>query len=223
LSRLFISHSSKDNISAIAFKQWLGANGWPDEDVFLDLENIGAGERWKDALRKANTRCEAIVLLASPDALSSTECLAEVRKAEDYGKEIIVILLRDVAFDDRRLDTYKDRQIVDLAAPPRSHIEMVHYRGDIHEIHFNANALASVKEYLFRRGIAAEHFAWPPPERSDAEPFPGLSAFTENDAGIFFGRSSDILRGLDQLRLLRRDGRPGMLVIQSASGAGKSS
>ena len=37
LSRLFISHSSKDNIAAKAFKQWLGANGWPDEDVFLDL------------------------------------------------------------------------------------------------------------------------------------------------------------------------------------------
>ena len=73
MSRLFISHSSHDNVAAVAFKQWLGKNGWPPADVFLDLEDIGAGERWKDALRKANARCEAIILLASPEALSSPE------------------------------------------------------------------------------------------------------------------------------------------------------
>jgi hypothetical protein len=41
LSRLFISHSSKDNLSAVAFKQWLGANGWPGEDATLwDAERL---------------------------------------------------------------------------------------------------------------------------------------------------------------------------------------
>ena len=124
MSRLFISHSSNDNVAAKAFKQWLGAGGWPDEDVFLDLDDIGAGERWKDALRKANARCEAVILLASPEALSSPECLAEVRKAEDYGKEIIVVLLRDVQFEDHRLDAYKDRQIVNLALAPQTQVEI---------------------------------------------------------------------------------------------------
>lgn len=223
MSRLFISHSSKDNVAAVAFKQWLGANGWPEDDVFLDVQNIGAGERWKDALRKANARCEAVLLLASPDALDSPECLAEVRKAEDFGKEIIVVLLRDVQFEDRRLDAYKDRQIVDICAPPQSHFETVQYRGTEHVVRFNDAALANVKEYLFKRGITPDHFAWPPLGRPNADPFPGLSAFTEDDAGIFFGRDSDILRGLDKLRLLRRNGRPRLLVIQSASGAGKSS
>ncbi len=102
MARLFISHSSKDTVSAIAFKQWLGYNGWPEEDVFLDVEDIGGGERWKDALRKAHARCEAVILLASPDALSSPECLTEVRKAEDFGKEIIVVLLRDLTINDLR-------------------------------------------------------------------------------------------------------------------------
>jgi hypothetical protein len=223
LSRLFISHSSKDNISAIAFRQWLGTNGWPNEDVFLDLDDIGAGERWKVALNNANTRCEAVILLASPDALSSPECIAEVRKAEDYGKEIIVVLLHDLQFDDHRLDSYKDRQIVDLAAPPLAHTETISYRGQRHEVHFNDHALASVKDYLVKRGITPDRFPWPPPEKPNAEPFPGLSAFTEDDAGIFFGRDSDILRGLDKVRLMRRNGRPSLLVIQAASGAGKSS
>src|ERR1700691_5874806 len=105
-------------------------SGWPEDDVFLDVQNIGAGERWKEALRKANARCEGVILLASPDSLSSPECLAEVRKAEDFGKEIIVVLLRDVLFDDHRLDSYKERQIVDLAAPPTNHSEFVDYRGE---------------------------------------------------------------------------------------------
>ena len=100
---------------------------------------------------------------------------------------------------------------------------MVQYRGNQYEVRFNDVALASVKGYLFKRGITPEHFAWPPVDRPNADPFPGLSAFTEGDAGIFFGRDSDILRGLDKLRLLRRRGHPRLLVIQSASGAGKSS
>jgi len=223
LSRLFISHSSKDSIAAIAFKQWLGATGWSDEDVFLDLDSIGAGERWKEALRVANARCEAVVLLASPDALSSPECVAEVRKAEDFGKEIIVILLHDLQFEDHRLDSYKDRQIVDLAAPPQGHVETVEYRGENQEVRFNAAGLARVKDFLAKRGISPDRFAWPPQDKPNAEPFPGLSAFTESDAGIFFGRDADIVRGLDKLRVLRRNGRPRLLVIQAASGAGKSS
>lgn len=56
MARLFISHSSQDNHIAIAFKQWLGEHGWGGEDVFLDLHGLGAGERWKDALKAANAR-----------------------------------------------------------------------------------------------------------------------------------------------------------------------
>ena len=223
MSRLFISHSSADSIPAIAFKQWLGANGWSDEDVFLDVEDIGGGERWKDALRKAHSRCEAVILLASPDALSSPECLTEVRKAEDFGKEIIVVLLRDLTINDHRLDSYKERQIVDLSAPPQAHVETVNQRGIQQEVHFNSEALAKVKDYLVRRGITPESFPWPPEGNPDAEPFPGLSAFTEEEAAIFFGRDADILTGLDTFRLLRRKGSPRFLAIQAASGAGKSS
>lgn len=223
MSRLFISHSSQDSVAAVAFKQWLGSNGWPPEDVFLDLEDIGGGERWKDALRKAHSRCEAVILLASPDALSSPECLAEVRKAEDFGKEIVVVLLRDLTVDDRRLESYKERQIVDLSAPPQAHRETVDYRGTRQDVSFNSEALLKIKDYLIKRGIAPESFPWPPAERPDAEPFPGLSAFTQDDAAIFFGRDADIVKGLDEFRLLRRNCSPRFLTIQAASGAGKSS
>lgn len=223
LSRLFISHSSKDEVAAKAFKQWLGAHGWPPEDVFLDVDNINAGARWKDSLRVANARCEAVVLLASPEALSSSECLAEVRIAEDYGKEILVVLLRDLTLEDRRLDSFKDRQIVDLSAAPVDHTEAVQHGGTAHQVRFSGASLEKIRRHLVERGITPNYFPWPPADNLAAEPFPGLSAYSEYDAGIFFGRDADILRGLDKLRSARRKSHPRTLVVQAASGAGKSS
>ena len=56
-------------------------------------------------------------------------------------------------------------------------------------------------------------------------PFPGLSSFGDDDAdaALFYGRSREIAHTLEDLRSMRalNDQRP--LVIQGASGAGKSS
>jgi hypothetical protein len=49
MARIFISHSSKDNFEAIAFRDWLVSEGWARDDIFLDLHGIGAGERSKVA------------------------------------------------------------------------------------------------------------------------------------------------------------------------------
>ena len=129
--------------------------------MFLDISGIGAGERWKEALRKANTRCEAVVLLASPEALDSSECRVEIRMAEHYGKPILVALLRDLEISDPRLDPFRDTQIVDLAAPPGNHSEIVEYRGQRYEVRFNAETLIRIKTRLVDLGIAPESFRWP--------------------------------------------------------------
>jgi hypothetical protein len=60
MSRIFLSHSSKNNDSAVALRDWLLAQGW--DDVFLDtdpLRGIAAGERWERSLNQAALRCEA--------------------------------------------------------------------------------------------------------------------------------------------------------------------
>ena len=36
MSRIFLSHSSRDDFEAIALGDWLAAEGW--DDVFLDLD-----------------------------------------------------------------------------------------------------------------------------------------------------------------------------------------
>lgn len=92
MSRIFMSHSSRDSRPAVAVKAWLIEHE-PGlaEEIFLDLDphtGIRPGERWKEALLKANTRCEAVVCLLSKHWENSAECKTEYRHAEDLRKTI---------------------------------------------------------------------------------------------------------------------------------------
>jgi hypothetical protein len=76
MSRIFISHSSANNASALALRDWLRSEGW--DDLFLDLDperGIVAGERWERALNEAALRCEAVLFLVSREWLASGWCL----------------------------------------------------------------------------------------------------------------------------------------------------
>ena len=76
MSRIFLSHSAKDNFEAIELRDWLASEGW--RDVFLDLDperGIAAGERWERALHAAANRCEAVIFLVSGNWLASAWCM----------------------------------------------------------------------------------------------------------------------------------------------------
>ena len=69
VSRVFLSHSSRDSREAVAVKAWL-VEQEPGlaEEIYLDLDphtGIRPGERWKQALQQANARCEAVICLLS--------------------------------------------------------------------------------------------------------------------------------------------------------------
>ena len=223
MPRLFISHSSKDNIAALAFQRWLMGKGWGEDDVFIDLHDMQAGEKWRETLVKANVACDALLFLASPEALDSDECKREVRRAEDDRKDVIVAILRDVRLDDPRLKPWMDRQIMDLSAELREERVEVEHQSRRHFVDFNRLALEAIHAKLIDWGHAPDSFAWPPKERPNAQPYPGLDAFDELSAGIFFGREADIMSGIRDLRQMRHRGSPRLMVIQAASGAGKSS
>jgi hypothetical protein len=223
LPRLFISHSIKDNIHALAFQRWLELKGWSADDVFIDLHDMQAGEKWRETLVKANVACQALLYLASPESLNSDECHREVRRAEDDRKDVIVAILRDVTIDDPRLAGYTDRQIMDLSTNPREERVEVEHKGQRHLIDFNRAALTAIHAKLIDWGIAPDAFAWPPRHNPKALPYPGLDAFDEHSTGIFFGREADVMAGIRDLRQIRHRGSPRLLVIQAASGAGKSS
>jgi hypothetical protein len=183
MPRLFISHSSKDNVQTLASQRWLMANGWAKEDVFIDLDGIGAGERWRKTLRKANASCEAVLLLASPDSLDSKECLREMNLAEDLGNEIIVAILRDLQHNDPRLARWTDRQFVDLSAEPQERMEPFEHAGRLQRVYFHMPALNAISARLSHLGISPGSFVWAH-KRSDGTfegPYPDLAAFGEDD------------------------------------------
>ena len=87
MSRIFLSHSSRDNFEAVALGDWLASVGW--DDVFLDFNpdrGIAAGERWERALHAAATRCQAVVFLVSRNWLKSDWCVKEYALARGLDK-----------------------------------------------------------------------------------------------------------------------------------------
>jgi TIR domain len=200
VSRIFISHSSKNNDKAVAMQVWLRAQGW--DDVFLDLdpqEGLLPGERWQDALRAAADRCQAVLLLVTSDWLASKWCLAEFLLAKQLGKRLFPVLVDEVRIDALPLEMSSSDQAVDLVRDPQGWDRL--------------------REGLKRAGLDPETFVFPPNRR----PYPGFESLTEQDAAIFFGREAIVLRGLDRLRIMREAGFERALIVLGASGAGKSS
>lgn len=104
MPRIFLGHSSNDNNEATALRQWL-IDQRPElvTEIFLDIaEDTGRapGQRWKDALRQANQRCEAVICLVSHSWGISPECKTEYRTAETLGKQILVARLEDTGDSD---------------------------------------------------------------------------------------------------------------------------
>ena len=72
LSKIFVSHSSRDSLEAIGLVDWLAEAGW--SEAFLDLDperGIAAGECRERRLHEASQRCEAVIFLVSRNWLAS--------------------------------------------------------------------------------------------------------------------------------------------------------
>ena len=126
--------------------------GWGQDDIFIDLHDMKAGEKWRETLVKANVACDALLFLASPEALDSDECRREVRRAEDDRKDVIVAILRNVRLDDPRLKPWTDRQIMDLSADPREERIEVEHQSRRYFIDFNLLALEAIHAKLIDWG-----------------------------------------------------------------------
>ena len=173
MSRVFLSHSSRDNRQAIALKRWLVEQDLGlAEEIFLDLDpvtGIASGERWKEALRRANEQCEAVICLLSAHWEASRECLTEYRTAENLGKLILCARLEPLAEEGvtgewQRCDLFGTGPTTDIR---------VDVDGESSTVVFLTEGLQRVHRGLRLAGIGAEHFAWPPPNDPDRAPYRG--------------------------------------------------
>ncbi len=226
MSRIFLSHSSKNNDSAVALRDWLAAQGW--DDVFLDLDpqrGIAAGDRWERSLNQAALRCEAVLFLVTRAWLGSDWCQKEFNLAHRLNKRLFGLLIEDIPIGDLPATLTGTWQLVPLAAG-RDHIMLrANLPGTQDETHvtFSKEGLTRLRIGLERAGLDARFFTWPPDNDPKRPPYRGLLPLEAQDAGIFFGREAPTIEALDRIRGMKDGAAPRFLVLLGASGAGKSS
>ncbi|WP_447600237.1 nSTAND1 domain-containing NTPase [Nitrospira sp. Nam80] len=226
MPKIFVSHSSINNASALALARWLEEQGW--DDYFLDItptRGLSPGERWQAALKKAADRCEAVLFLISPAWRDSKWCLAEFLLAKQLGKTIFGAMVETTPLDTLAKEMTSEWQLANLVDGVERQFYQVHDDPLVPEtvISFAKAGLARLRIGLQKAGLGALSFAWPPEHERDRCPYRGLKPLEAEDAAVFFGREAAIIDGLDTLRTIRERGVEHLLVILGASGAGKSS
>ncbi len=170
--------------------------------LFLDFDpetGIHAGSDWEETLYQKLRQCQAVIALLTPNWLASKWCFAELVQAREKGKAIFPVKVQPC---DAR-GVFGDIQHIDLTSDPDEGYQRLS-RG------------------LIERGLDPDAiFDWDPRR----PPYPGLMAFAEDDAAIFFGRGAEVLNGVETLEALCRQGRsaPRLVLFLGASGSGKSS
>jgi hypothetical protein len=95
-------------------------------------------------------------------------------------------------------------QVVHLKGEPAQRFLTVHPRTRYQSpVHIAEAGLKSLKRGLQKAGIGAETFEIQPDSHGPfgwREPYRGLEPFEPEDAAVFFGRSADVVRGMDALR-----------------------
>jgi energy-coupling factor transporter ATP-binding protein EcfA2 len=198
MASFFISHSSQDNTVAGEVRQWLEQAGFTS--VFLDFDpeqGIPAGRRWEDELYSELRKSDVVLFLATGAALESKWCHSELVLARSLGRTILPVLLEEQA----------KHPLV----------------GDTQWIRLHGNGVGSFQplaDALRRLGIdRLDTLDWDP----RLPPYPGLRAFDEDRAGVFYGRTAEIDTVLDRLGLRNTEAPERFVVVAGPSGSGKSS
>ena len=157
--------------------------------------------------------------------LQSDQCLGEFQAAWYQGKRIIPLLVIDAPPTDPQLAERFSRVIAeDQGFDLRKSI--TGGRLDFTLVPTIADALKAglrAGGALTRVGLDPEAFEI---DRALLPvPFPGLEAFGDGDgdAAVFYGRSTEIARALEELREMRAGGDRRPFCLLGSSGSGKSS
>ncbi|QIG44294.1 TIR domain-containing protein [Nocardioides anomalus] len=195
MAQLFVSHSSADNALAAEVKDALADLGYGS--VFLDFDPTGGlvpGQAWRDQLFTNLDACDAVVFITTPQSVASQWCHSELALTRWLRKPVLALLVD--------------------GADPHPLI------ADLQGLKISAGQIDRdrVRAALGALGLEQE-------ARWDAgrSPFPGLRAFDESYAAVFFGRD----RQIDQLRQLvdppSRSREGAIIPVLGPSGSGKSS
>ena len=164
MARVFLSHSSRDHAAAAALKAWLDGQGFAP--AFLDFDKhsgIPPGADWERTLYDQIQRCQALLILQSPNWSASKWCFAEFTQARALGKPIVQVVESDEAAAEK---------------PIAASLQRLDLRHD------RPAGLEQLRSVLQKIAVQDQGgFDWPPPADPDRPPFPGLMVFEEEVVG----------------------------------------
>ncbi|HXT37331.1 MAG TPA: TIR domain-containing protein, partial [Chloroflexota bacterium] len=204
---VYVAHAQGDNALAERLHAGLRQYGVA---IWLDEQNLPPGTpSWEQALREAIMASTALLLIASPRTRSSRYVADELRIAEMYGRRMFPLWV-------------EGEHWMDCVPLGWGGLRYYDARGGRFPAALGAFA-ADLRRPRERNVRAIEPGAVPlPPSDEPRNPYKGLLAFTEADAGDFFGRDGLI----DELIAATRAAvsvAPRFLALVGASGSGKSS
>ena len=195
---VFVSHSTKDKVSALQVAAALKAAG---HAVFVDSDHedgIAPGTNWRVELFSAVAACNAVVFLNSRDSQASQWCHTELALAALQRKWIYAVNLSP---DVRAHPLLADKQGIRLETTLEASLEW----------------LGATLTKDFAGLNASAHW-----DRSRG-PYPGLRSFEAADAGVFFGRDEAVGDVIKRLEDLEMTSHGNLLALIGPSGSGKSS
>ena len=212
MSAIFISYTGRDPEGDAWADRLVG---WFQEwnyGYFRDKDHsygVKAGDDWRQALYRELDEATAMVCLCSKQYESSPWCVGEVAIAVKDGKTVIPIQLTHTLNELETeplpllLQAKQTIKVFDAAKPSHEQLAEVGQRLQV-----------KLQETLTWRDI--RHW-----DRRLA-PYPGLPAFKEHQAPVFFGRDRTIQEVVERLEALSLR-PPAFLLLLGASGYGKSS
>ena len=198
MAHIFISHSSRDAEQAARLLACLHANGLVE--TFLDFDKhagLAPGADWERTLYREIVGAEAVILILTKNWFDSKWCFAEFTQARALGKAIFPLIEEPTG------ETFVSHDIQHLDLVKDREGGLARLAAELTELVVNA-----------RGGFGWDH---------TRPPYPGLLAFDEADAAVYFGRDDDIRRLIERLNARRAQGGAKLVAVLGASGSGKSS
>ena len=100
LASIMISYSRKDKEFVQNLQGALSASGIPEENIWIDWDDIPPAADWMDEITRAIGAADAFVFVISPDSLNSKVCGEELRIALENNKKLVPILYREAQAGD---------------------------------------------------------------------------------------------------------------------------
>lgn len=212
MSAIFISFTGRDpegDAWAYRLSEWF--REW-EYGFFCDKDHshgVRAGDDWRRSIYSELGKAKVMVCLCSKQYDSSPWCVGEVAIAMKEGKLVIPIMLVESEKEAIHvsipllLQKYQVLRVDNALNPTPQHLAEVKLR-----LHAVLQAGLNPRDRLF----------WD----NDQVPFPGLAAFEEQQAPVFFGRDNEIATMYEMLCSISSHPSTFFLLL-GAAGSGKTS